>query len=109
MIQFVSPWTQRLNCTVPVPPVVELAVAKLDAEPEVAELVFDAVVLEDAPVADVLLVLAVDEAPPEPDEPDALDDFGMGGPRLWRMSLSIRENSARARMLCSTISRPAWA
>ena len=66
MIQLVSPCTQRLNCTGPIPaPEVVLEVVELDDEPveEVVELVLDPVVLEEAPVADVPLAPVLDEAP----------------------------------------------
>src|SRR5438094_4896031 len=104
----VPPCTQRLNWTAPVPVVVDGFEPLLVPDP-----VDEAPVDEPEPAAPAVpeepeaLPPAADDPPAELDE---LDLAGAGGPRLERMSLSIRASSVRASRLCSTSSRPicAW-
>jgi hypothetical protein len=105
MTQLVSPCTQRLNCTAPLPP----AVAVEEEEDELPEPVL---LPEPEPAVDVLEEVPVPEEEPPPvedEDPAELDEpepAGRGGPRLMRISLSIRAKTARANWVCSTTSRP---
>jgi hypothetical protein len=60
------------------------------------------VVLDEDPDAEAPLLFEEED----PDELDEPEPAGRGGPRLKRISVSIRAKSARANWLCSTTSRP---